>query len=81
MSKTISFLYGVINDVIFLGVFRSAIAFWAMPEMTAGPLVFAIATTAYVFIAMVLEGRDLIARFGERYRRYREYVPMIIPAL
>jgi len=49
--------------------------------MTAGSLVFAMATPAYVFIAMVLEEHDLIAQFGKRYRRCREHVPMSIPAL
>ena len=81
MRRTIRFLYGVIKYVIFLGASPYDTAFWSMSEMTVGHLVFAIATTGYIFIVMVLEERDLIARFGERYRRYREYVPMIVPAL
>lgn len=57
----------------------SFIAFWATPRMTVGHLLFAIATSGYILIALQLEERDLLARFGERYRAYREQVPMFIP--
>jgi len=43
------------------------VAFWATPRMTVGHLVFAIATTAYVLIALQLEEHDLAESQQRRF--------------
>ncbi|WP_435347376.1 methanethiol S-methyltransferase [Haloarchaeobius sp. HRN-SO-5] len=55
------------------------LAFWVTPDMTVGHLVFAAGTTGYVLVGVKLEERDLVRAFGDRYRRYRDDVPMLVP--
>ena len=69
-------LYRYIRHPLLAGFF---IAFWATPTMTAGHLLFAVATSAYMFIGLTLEERDLLKVLGDDYKQYRAETPMLLP--
>lgn len=72
-----NYFYTIVRHPIMLGFI---IAFWATPSMSLGHLIFSIATTVYILIAVkYFEEKDLIKYHGAKYQEYQKKVPMIIP--
>lgn len=68
--------YRYVRHPLYVGLLLS---FWAVPVMTVGHLLFSAGLSGYIFIGIWFEERDLIAQFGERYRRYAAEVGMLVP--
>lgn len=72
------FFYRYVRHPLYVGWL---LTFWAAPTMTLAHLFFAIMTTAYILVAIRFEEADLVAVHGDKYKQYREQVPMIIPSM
>lgn len=68
--------YRVVRHPLYVGWL---IAFWATPTMTISHLLFAGLLSAYIFIAIPFEERNLIQHFGQHYAEYRRRVGGLIP--
>jgi protein-S-isoprenylcysteine O-methyltransferase Ste14 len=68
--------YRFVRHPIMLGFL---IAFWAAPTMSQGRLLFALLTSAYIFVGIRLEEHDLMQKLGATYQNYRARVPMLFP--
>ena len=70
------FLYRFVRHPIQTGVL---IGIWSQAYMTQGQLLLTVAMTAYVFIGLYFEEKDLVKHFGNRYLAYMQQVPRVIP--
>ncbi len=57
------------------------VGMWSVPVMGMAHMTMAILFSLYVFIGIFFEERDLIAGFGDQYRRYKKQIATFIPGV
>jgi protein-S-isoprenylcysteine O-methyltransferase Ste14 len=69
-------LYRLVRNPLMVGFL---IAFWVVPDMSVGRLLFVGVATAYILVGVRLEEHDLKRQLGEPYERYLRRVPRFVP--
>jgi len=72
------FFYRLVRHPNYLGWI---LIHWMTPMLTIGHLLFAAGITAYIYIGLVFEERDLIKHFGDQYLAYKKVTPKLNPLL
>jgi methanethiol S-methyltransferase len=69
--------YRVVRHPLYLFML---VLIWSTPRFSTDQLLFNLLWTLWIVVGTRLEERDLVADFGESYRRYQQSVPMLIPS-
>ena len=69
--------YRVVRHPLYLFML---VLIWSTPRFSTDQLLFNVLWTLWIVVGTKFEERDLVADFGESYRRYQLSVPMLIPS-
>jgi methanethiol S-methyltransferase len=61
--------------------FSVLVLIWTNPDLTTDRLLFNLLWTGWMVVGTWLEERDLVREFGDTYRLYQRFVPMLLPRL
>jgi protein-S-isoprenylcysteine O-methyltransferase Ste14 len=75
---TRKFMYRYSRHPMMLGFL---IGMWALPVMSVSHFIMSLLFTLYIIVGVYLEEKDLVARFGDTYRRYKKEIATLIPRL
>jgi methanethiol S-methyltransferase len=76
MPLTIRGAYRFVRHPLY---FFSLLMIWSSPDITADRLLFNILWSTWIVVGTLLEEKNLVQDFGEKYRDYQKAVPMLIP--
>jgi protein-S-isoprenylcysteine O-methyltransferase Ste14 len=71
-------LYRIVRHPIQAG---TLIGLWATPVMSLSHVILAAAMSAYIFIGLYYEEKDLADNLGADYRDYQQRIPKLFPSL
>lgn len=68
--------YQWVRHPMYAGVF---VFIWAVPVVTPDRLMFNLLWSGWLYAGVLMEESDLVAAYGDAYRRYQRFVPMLLP--